>query len=108
MVTLDDVRRMALSLPETSERLSYGTPAFFVHGKQFARIREEGDVMVVYVADEAEKETLVRAEPARFFTTPHYDGYAVVLVRMNVIGLAELNDLVAAAWRVRAPKRLLS
>ncbi|MFI6319203.1 MmcQ/YjbR family DNA-binding protein [Nonomuraea sp. NPDC050556] len=106
MVTLDDVRRAALALPETSEKLMYGTPAFYVRAKWFARMREEGDVLVVPVASEEHKHELVAAEPGIFFTLPHYDGYASVLVRLQEIGADELGELLTDAWRLRAPKRL--
>jgi len=106
MVTEDDVRRLALSLPATTEKPSYGTPGFRVRDKLFARIRDEGDLLVVWVADLAEKEALLAAEPATFTTTPHYDGHPTVLVRMDVVGVDELAELLADAWRVRAPERL--
>jgi len=105
-VTEDDVRRLALSLPATTEKPSYGTPGFRVRDKLFARIRDEGDLLVVWVADLAEKEALLAAEPATFTTTPHYDGHPTVLVRMDVVGVDELAELLADAWRVRAPERL--
>lgn len=106
MVTEDDVRRVALSLPATIERASYGTPGFRVKDKLFARIREEGDLLVLWVADLDEKETLLAADPETFTTTPHYDGYAVVLLRMAAVEVEELRELLTDAWRVRAPKRL--
>ena len=105
-MTEDDVRRLALSLPETTEKPSYGTPGFRVGDKLFARIRDEGDLLVVWVADLAEKEALLAADPATFTTTPHYDGHPTVLVRMDVVDVDELAELLADAWRVRAPKRL--
>lgn len=106
MVTEDDVRRIALSLPETTERSSYGTPGFRVKDKLFARIREEGDVLVAWVSDVAEKEALIAADPARFFTLPHYDGYPTVLVRFAAVDVDDLTDVLTEAWRVRAPARL--
>lgn len=108
MVTEDDVRRIALSLPETSERPSYGTPGFRVKDKLFARIREEGDVLAVFVEDIGEKEALMAADPDVFFTTPHYDGHAMVLVRMGAVEADELTEILTDAWRVRAPKRVLA
>ena len=75
MVTEDDVRRVALSLPATTEKPSYGTPGFRVKDKLFARIREEGDVLVVWCEDLGEKDGLIASEPEKFFTTPHYDGH---------------------------------
>lgn len=106
MVTGEDVRRAALSLPATTEKPSYGTPGFRVKDKLFARIREEGDLLVLWVADLDEKEALLAADPERFTTTPHYDGYAVVLLRMEAVDAEELRELIVEAWRVRAPKRL--
>lgn len=106
MVTEDDVRRVALSLPATTEKPSYGTPGFRVRDKLFARIREEGDVLVVWVDGLDEKEALIAAQPETFFTTPHYDGHPTVLVRFSAVELDELTELLTDAWRVRAPKRL--
>ncbi|TMR97056.1 MmcQ/YjbR family DNA-binding protein [Nonomuraea basaltis] len=106
MVSEDDVRRIALALPETGEKTMYGTPAFYVRGKWFARMREEGDALVLPVASEEEKAGLVAAEPATFFTTPHYDGYAIVLMRLGEVDAEEMGELLVDAWRLRAPKRL--
>jgi hypothetical protein len=105
MATESDVRAIALSLPETEERPSYGTPGFRVKDRLFARIREEG-VLVVWCADEGEKDFLLRADPEKFFTIPHYDGHASVLVRLAAVEPDELAELLTEAWRVRAPKRL--
>ena len=105
MATDDDVRAIALSLPETEERPSYGTPGFRVKDRLFARLREPG-VLVLRVADEGEKDFLLRAEPDKFFTTAHYDGYPSVLVRLGAVDREELRELLTDAWRVRAPKRL--
>jgi hypothetical protein len=106
MVTEDDVRRVALSLPHTTEKPSYGTPGFRVKDRLFARIREEGDVLVVWVAGEGEKQGLIGAEPAKFFTTPHYDGHPSVLVRLPAVDVGELTELLTDSWRLRAPKRV--
>jgi hypothetical protein len=105
MASEDDVRTIALSLPETEERPSYGTPGFRVKDRLFARIREPG-VLVVWCADEGEKDFLIRAEPEKFFTIPHYDGYPSVLVRLDAVDRDELAELLTDAWRTRAPKRL--
>jgi hypothetical protein len=108
VITEDDVRRIALSLPETTEKPSYGTPGFRVKDKLFARIREEGDVLVVWTGDIAEKEALIAAEPEKFFTTPHYDGHPTVLVRFSAVDADEVEELLTESWRLRAPKRLLA
>ncbi|MGH3763376.1 MmcQ/YjbR family DNA-binding protein [Actinophytocola sp.] len=106
MVTEDDVRRVALSLPHTTEKPSYGTPGFRVKDKLFARIREEGDVLVVWVSDEGERQAMIESEPDKFFTTPHYDGYPLVLVRFGAVDVEELTELLTESWRLRAPKRV--
>jgi hypothetical protein len=106
MVTEDDVRRAALALPATTERPSYGTPGFRVKDRLFARIREEGDVLVVWCGDTAEKQALIESAPDQFFTTPHYDGYPTVLVRLGTVDGDELTDLLTESWRVRAPQKL--
>ena len=106
MVTEDDVRRIALSLPETSEKPSYGTPGFRVKDKLFARIREEGDVLVAWCADLDEKEALIAAQPDTFFTLPHYDGHPTVLVRFAAIDADGLTEVLTDAWLVRAPVRV--
>lgn len=108
MVSEDDVRAVALSLPATTEKPSYGMPGFRVRDKLFARIREEGDVIVVWCADTVEKEALIAAQPDKFFTTPHYDGHPSVLVRLPSIDRDELTDLLTEAWRARAPRYLVA
>ena len=110
MSTLADVRALALALPHTIERPSYGTPGFRVKDRLFARIwdGDEDDVLVLWTGGTDEKEGLVAADPARFFTTPHYDGHPHVLVRLARIDRDELADLLDDAWRVRAPKRVLA
>ena len=108
MITDDDVRRVALSLPATTEKPSYGTPGFRVKDKLFARIREEGDVFLVWVGDLGEKEALIASAPRKFFTTPHYDGHPTVLVRFKAVGGKELRELLTESWRLRAPKGLVT
>ncbi|GAB1508918.1 MmcQ/YjbR family DNA-binding protein [Actinophytocola sp. KF-1] len=105
MVTENDVRGVALSLPETTEKPSYGTPGFRVKDRLFARLRPEGDLLV-WVADEGEKRGLVSSEPEKFATTPHYDGHASVLVRLDAVDEDELRELLTESWRLRAPAKL--
>jgi hypothetical protein len=106
-VTERDVREAALSLPETTEKPSYGTPGFRVKDKLFARIRDEGDVLAIWCSDTEEKHALIAAEPDKFFTTPHYDGHPMVLVRFAAIDRTELTELLTESWRLRAPTRVL-
>ena len=107
MVSEDEVRTAALSLPETNEKSSYGMPGFRVRTKGFARLHEEPGVLMLWCADVGEKEALIASNPDTFFTTAHYDGYSAILVRMNRIDADELLDLLTDAWRSRAPKRLV-
>ncbi|MGV1049428.1 MAG: MmcQ/YjbR family DNA-binding protein [Solirubrobacterales bacterium] len=100
MATDEDVRELALALPETIEKPSYGTPGFRVRDRLFARIREAG-VLVVWVESLEEKDFLIEGEPEKFFTVPHYDGYASVLVRLEAIDREELGELLAEAARIR-------
>jgi hypothetical protein len=117
MATWDDVDRIAAVLPETA---ADDGRAWRVHGKTFVRERplrakdrtELGDAapaeapVAFYVADEGEKEALLGDEPDTFFTTSHFDGYAIVLARLDRISVPELEELVQDAWLARAPKRL--
>ncbi|HEY8543499.1 MAG TPA: MmcQ/YjbR family DNA-binding protein [Acidimicrobiales bacterium] len=108
MATEDDVRRIALSLPETTEKPWFGTPGFRVKDKGFLRIRSEAEGgLVVWVPDEGEKEALLASEPDKFFTTPHYDGHPVVLVHLDAVDEEELTELIVESWRQKAPKRVL-
>lgn len=116
MATQDDVRRIALALPATTE--DPNSFRFFVDGKQFAWAWNErldpkrarvpnAEVVAVRVGNEFEKETLLEMDSAVFFTEPHYTGYPAVLVRLPAIGLDLLGVVLSDAWRLRAPKRLL-
>ena len=108
MATEDDVRRIALSLPETIEKPWFNSPGFRVKDKGFLRIRSEAEGgLVVFVADLEEKEALLTSEPDKFFTTPHYDGYPAVLVNLPAVDVEELRELITDSWRLKAPKRVL-
>ncbi|MFW0872393.1 MmcQ/YjbR family DNA-binding protein [Rhodococcoides corynebacterioides] len=121
MAEWDDVRRIALSLPETDEHASYGgAPAWRVKGKSFvwdrplgaADLDELGDdaatgpVLGARVADEGEKRALIAENPTVFFTVSHFDGYAAVLLRLDAVSPTLLREVVVEAWLVRAPVRL--
>jgi hypothetical protein len=67
----------------------------------------DGDILGARVADEGVKFALIAEEPQVFFTTPHFDGYPMVLVRLADIGAAELTELVTDAWLAQAPKTLV-
>ena len=106
MASEDDVRELALSLPATTEKPSYGTPGFRVRDRLFARIREEG-VLVLWRESEEEKKALVEAESEKFFSTPHYDGYPNILIRLGAVDREELAELVEESWRLRAPESMV-
>jgi hypothetical protein len=108
MATIDDVRRIARSFPETIEKPLYGTPGFRVRNKAFARLREDGDTLVVWCADEDEKDAYIATQPDILFSLPHYDGHPLVLVRLSAIGVDELREILADAWHVRAPRQLVA
>ena len=125
MATWADVRRLVAALPDTDEHASYGRhPSWRVHQRGFVGERplraadraalgpaapdEAEPVLGVRVADEGVKAALIADEPDVFFTTPHFDGYPAVLVRLERLPLDELAELIEDAWRARAPKRLLA
>jgi hypothetical protein len=116
----EDVVRIALALPETDERLSRGLRQWRVKDKLFVwerplRPKEidalgadapDGPILGARVEHLVAKEALRADDPRVYFTTPHFDGYAAILVRLERIAVADLEELVTEAWLVRAPKRL--
>jgi hypothetical protein len=108
MVTEDDVRRIALSLPETAEQPYNRLPSFRVRRNLFLRIHELPDTLFVRCADLDERNELLEAEPGKFFITPHYEGYPGILVRLSQVDPGEVTELVTESWRICAPKRLLA
>ena len=120
MASQSDVRRIALSLPETEE----GTDRFAFSVRAGARTKgfawvwmerttpkqlrvPNPDVLAVRVANLVEKDALLEVDPTRFFTEPHYNGFPAVLVRLPVIEEDELEDLIIDAWRCQAPRALV-
>ncbi len=106
-VTFQSVRRLALALPGVEEGPCYGTPGFRVRGKFLARLRDEGETLVVKCGDD-ERDFRMQADPATFVITDHYRGYPTVLVRLATVRAADLRDLLEQAWRRNAPKRLVA
>ena len=102
----DDVRRIALGLPSVTERPSYGLPGFRVQDKLFARIHEQPGILVLWRPSVVDRDELVMAAPDRFFTTPHYAGHPMVLLRLAAVDATELEELLVDAWEVRASRRL--
>jgi hypothetical protein len=123
MTTMADLDELALAMPQTTKQVSDdGRPSYHVHGKLFCfhrgRRRDAvdpdtgerlDDVLMFRVADEGVKELLLSDARGVYFTTPHFNGYAAVLVRipeLSRIDRDELRDLVAEAWLTRAQKRV--
>ena len=120
MAGWDDVRRIALSLPETSEQASRGLASWRVRDKLFiwerplrpADLRALGDdapdgpILGARVEHLGAKEALLADAPHIFFTTPHFDGYPAILVRLEAIPVEDLEEVIVEAWLDRAPKRV--
>jgi len=101
-VSFATAREIARMLPGVEESTSYGTPALKVKGKLFARLKEDGETLVVKVALEA-RDALVAARPGVFFVTDHYRAYPFMLVRLATVKRAELAQLLEDAWSMTAP-----
>jgi len=125
MASWEDVATIASSLPGVDESTSYGNRDWKVSKKTFAWDRPlrkgevealggfepegaapRGEILAVRVADEEAKQALLSSEPEVYFATSHFDGYPAVLVRLERIPRAELEELVVEAWLSRAPKRI--
>ncbi|MDQ1649694.1 MAG: hypothetical protein QOG60_1751 [Frankiaceae bacterium] len=123
MADWDDVRRVATALPEVIEEAAAGhrkTLAWQVKKKSFLWERPlgkndrnqlgdaapNGPILAARVPDEGVKEVLVASDPDVYFTIPHFDGYAAILVRLDALDPAELDELATEAWLSSAPKRL--
>jgi hypothetical protein len=120
MATWRDVRRYALALPGASEeKTSSGKAAWIVNKKFFTwerplrpgdvsalgKAAPSGPILGVRTPDLEMKEALLRSNPRVYFTTPHFDGYPAVLIRLEKISTKELKDVIEEAWLARAGKR---
>jgi hypothetical protein len=120
MATWDDVRRIALELPEASEVASRERAQWRVKDKLFVWERPlrqsdlkalgdsapDGPILGARVEHLVAKEAMIADDPSVFFTTPHFDGFPAVLVQLEKIGLEDLREVIVEAWLARAPKRL--
>ena len=104
-VTFQTVRKIVLALPAVEEGLSHGTPAFRVKKKFMARLREDGETLVVRI-DPNERDFLMQSNPTTFFITDHYRNYPTVLVRLGSVTVDELEELLDNSWRMLAPAKL--
>jgi hypothetical protein len=120
MASWDDVARIALALPEATERTSRDTRQWRVKDKLFVWERPlrrpdlealgaaapAGPILGARVEHLVAKEALLADDPGVFFTTPHFKGYPAVLAQLDKIGLEDLEEVIVEAWLCRAPKRL--
>jgi hypothetical protein len=121
MADQEDVRRIALGLPETSEAGDRFAFSVRNKGKQKgfvwawneridpkkARV-PRADVVAIRVPSRFDKEALLAADEPRFFTEPHYNGFQAILVRLPLIEVDELEELIVDAWRCQAPRHLVA
>ena len=106
-MTWDEVREVALNWPGMADSRSYGTPSLKVKGKFVARLREDGETVALRI-DVLERQERMAADPAAFFVTDHYLNYPAVVVRLAKVKRRDLAELIEAAWRELAPKRLVA
>jgi hypothetical protein len=120
MASWDDVRRLALALPDTSEGTSFGNRSWRVKDKSFVWERPlrrsdlaalgesapRGPILGARVDHEGIKQALIAEDPSVFFTTPHFDGYPAILVQLDHISAKGLQELIEDAWLACAPKRV--
>jgi len=119
--SLDDVDALASALPDVTTGARHGNRTWFVAGKGFAwerpfskadlkRFGDEtppaGDIIAVRVDDLQEKDAVLAAGRKGFFTIPHFDGYAAVLIQLRAVGKRALRDAIVDAWLAMAPPRL--
>lgn len=121
MATWDDVRRLAMAMPEAEERESRGLRQWRVGGKLFVWERPlrksdlaalgdaapTGEILGARVEHEGAKRALCGDPSGVFFTTPHFDGYPSILVQLDAIDVPALEEVVVEAWLDRAPRRLV-
>ena len=122
MVSADEVARLAMALPETTEGTRYGNRTWSVAGKAFAWERPfskadlkrfgdatppAGPILAVSVEDLIEKEAVLASNPKAFFTIPHFDGYAAILVQLHKVTKRALKDALVDGWLAVAPARLV-
>jgi len=121
MVSLDEVARLALGLPEVTEGEHHGHRTWAVAGKGFAWERPfskadirrfgdatppEGPILAVRVADLDDKEAVLAAGPKAFFTIPHFDGYAAILIQLKAVTKRALREAIVDGWLAMAPPAL--
>lgn len=109
MITIDDVRDVAMSLPGVEERPSYGgRPSWRTPSRMFTWVRDDPEALVVWVESLDDKEALLSGAADHCLTTPHYDGSPIVLVDLARVDLDTAREYIVDSWRIRAPKRVVA
>ena len=103
-IHLEFLRQTLLPMPGVTEKLCYGTPGFYVGKKMFARMKEDGETLVV---QSFEREIWMDKDPDTFFVTDHYLDYDYVLVRLPRVTPEDLVSLLITAWNNRATAQLI-
>jgi hypothetical protein len=103
-MTFDDVRKFALAWPEVEDGTSYGTAALKVRKKLLARLKEDGDSLVMPGVPQDEREMLVESRPKLFYFTDHYRNYPIVLIRLPQARRTDVEPLLRRQWRALASK----
>jgi hypothetical protein len=121
VVSLDDVAGLVLEFPEATEGARHGNRTWSVNGKAFAWERPftkadikrfgaetppEGPILAVRVEDLVEKEAVLAGQPKAFFTIPHFEGYAAVLIQLRRVSRTSLREALLDGWLACAPPRL--
>ncbi|KVV53228.1 hypothetical protein WT27_27590 [Burkholderia territorii] len=104
-MTFDEVRQAVLAWRGVEEGTSYGTPAFRVKGKMLARLREDGDTLVVKGVGPDERAWLIESEPDVYYVTDHYAGWPIVLVRLSAADRDAVKNLLLRQWRAIVPAK---
>jgi hypothetical protein len=123
MMTVDDVGRLALALPDVSEGASHGCRTWGVNGKGFAWERPfskadikrfgdatppDGPILAVRMSDLSEKEAVLAASPTAFFTIPHFNGYSALLIQLSKVTEKALQEAIVDGWLACAPPKLIA
>lgn len=105
MVTYKDVQQLALSLPKTTEKIAWESPAFYVEDRMFAAIRKDGKTLAISFPKE-ERAIYLVTDPKTFPDLEHFKKYDYMAIKMKFIKPSELEELLRMAWTFRAPARL--